>query len=399
VLGAYGRVLRAPHVASLVVSSVVARLPLGINSVAILLFVREQTGSLASAGLVQAAFAVGSGGTAPLLGRLVDRVGQTRVLVPGGIAAAAALAGLVFAGWAGAGTGVLALLAFLSGAAMPPVAPALRTLWPRLVPEPLHRTAFALDSVLIEIFFIAGPLIAALAIALASPGAAILLSAGLALAGNVWFSLAEPSRAWRGGAAAPGWAGALGSPALRTLVLSCVPAGASLGALEVALPAFAADEGEAALAGVLLAVWSLGSLVGGVAYGVVRQDGGPATRFIALYALLPVACAPLALAPGLPALFVLAPFAGLAIAPLIAARNDLARFVADPGTLTEAFSWLQMATVVGIAGGAALSGVIADEEGARAAIGAGIALAAFGAVAAAARRGRLDARAPAPAAL
>src|SRR4051794_41973237 len=80
--GRYARILRAPHVTPLLVAALVARLPIGIDSLAIVLFLRERTGSYASAGIVAAAFALGGGVGAPLSGRLIDRFGHRRGLVP-----------------------------------------------------------------------------------------------------------------------------------------------------------------------------------------------------------------------------------------------------------------------------------------------------------------------------
>src|SRR3954471_8149513 len=93
--GRYARILRAPHVLALMVSALVARLPIGIDSLALVLFLRQKTGSYAAAGIVSAAFALGGGAGAPLSGRLVDRFGQGPVLVPLALAHAAGLGALV----------------------------------------------------------------------------------------------------------------------------------------------------------------------------------------------------------------------------------------------------------------------------------------------------------------
>ena len=91
----YARVLRTPHVLPLMASALVARLPIGIDSLAIVLFLRDRTGSYATAGVVSAAFALGSGAGAPLSGRLIDRFGQRGVLVPLALVHTGALATLV----------------------------------------------------------------------------------------------------------------------------------------------------------------------------------------------------------------------------------------------------------------------------------------------------------------
>src|SRR3954447_7412917 len=134
-LGRYRRVLAAPHVPSLVASSVLARMPIGITGLATVLFVQHQTGSFGSAGVVSAAFAVAGGAISPLQGRLIDRLGQTRVLVPSVVVHVAGLVALIAFGLAAAPVGVLAACAVVAGAAIPPISPALRTLWPELLPD------------------------------------------------------------------------------------------------------------------------------------------------------------------------------------------------------------------------------------------------------------------------
>src|SRR3954449_7735332 len=96
--GRYARILRAPHVMALMVAALVARLPIGIDALAIVLFLRERTGSYATAGIVSACFALGSGAGAPLSGRLVDRFGQREVLIPLALLHAVGLALLVALG-------------------------------------------------------------------------------------------------------------------------------------------------------------------------------------------------------------------------------------------------------------------------------------------------------------
>src|SRR3954447_4362876 len=100
--GRYARILSAPHVLALMVAALVARLPIGIDALAIVLFLRERTGSHAAAGIVSAAFALGGGVGAPLSGRLVDRFGHRRVLVPLALVHGGGLTMLVGVGLLGA---------------------------------------------------------------------------------------------------------------------------------------------------------------------------------------------------------------------------------------------------------------------------------------------------------
>ena len=77
------KLLAAPGAPALLATSIVARLPLAMFSIALLVHAQQLTGSFAVAGAVSAAYALGSAASAPLLGGLVDRRGQTGVLVGG----------------------------------------------------------------------------------------------------------------------------------------------------------------------------------------------------------------------------------------------------------------------------------------------------------------------------
>jgi MFS family permease len=377
----YARILRTPHVMPLMVAALVARLPIGIHSLAIVLFLRERTGSYAVAGVVAAAFALGAGAGAPLAGRLIDRFGQGRVLVPSALLHTGFLAALVGLALADASAGLLVPVAIAAGLAIPPISATLRPLWPPMLrdePE-LLPTAYALDSVLIELVFVLGPLLTAAATALLSPVAALAIAAALLVGGTVAFTASPPSRAWRPTAERHGlgWLGALRSPGIRTLAASMMPLGFCFGAMEVTLPAFSEDMASPAWAGVLLAVWSLGSAVGGLAYGA-RADTLPlAPTFVRLSMLLPLTYLPLAASPSLVVMPVLCLLAGLAIAPLLASGNQLVGDVAPPGALTEAYTWPITSLVVGVAVGNAIAGLLVEAADWRvaflaAAFGAGI---------------------------
>jgi MFS family permease len=386
----YARVLRAPHVRALVVSSVLARMPIGMVSLALVLDVDHLTGSFGSAGLVTAAFAISAGVVSPLQGRLVDRVGQTRVLVPCVVVHSGAILGVVALGQAGAPVGALAAVAALAGAGTPPVGAALRALWPGLLEDSLMSAAYALDSVLVEAFYGLGPLVTAALVALVSPVAALVAGAVIAFVGTVWFVGQPPSREWRGEPAAAGWAGPLRAPGMVTLLVAAIGAGACFGAFEVALPAFGEDHGSASLGGPLITAWALGSMAGGVIYGALAERLGALARaFLRLAVLLPLASVLTLAASSIAGMALLVPLAGIVIAPLQATQNQLVGLVAPAGTITEAYTWVLMGLVMGLAGGNALAGPLVDASGWRAAVAAGCVAAALAAGLAWLRRGTL----------
>jgi len=366
--GRYRRVLEAPGVAPLYALTVLGRIPIGLVAIALVLFLREEKGSFAVAGAAAAGYALGTGLAAPLLGRLIDRLGQRRILLPLGIAHAASMALLVPLGHADAPTGALVGLAVVTGATVPPLSSALRALWPALLgddTDELLPAALALDAIAIELIFVSGPLIVAGAAAVLAPEAALLAGAVLTLAGTVAFTAQPASRAAGPSAVRHGHGrlGPLTSPGVRTVVLCTVPAGFCFGATEVALPAFARAEGSPDAATLLLAVWALLSATGGFAYGARTWRRPLADR----WPLLMIACGltflPLTLAPSIVVMVPLAALAGCFIAPLITAGNELIGRLAPVGTVTEAYTWGTMALVGGIAGGNAVAGLLAEGPG------------------------------------
>jgi MFS family permease len=379
----YLEILRTPRVARLFGASLLARLPIGINGLALVLLVEAETGSFGSAGAVSGALALGTGAAAPLAGRVIDALGE-RLLMVLACVHAAALVAIVALTRAGAPTIALVATALVAGAALPPASSVLRARFPALFGgrPALIQGSFALDSVLTETIFTVAPLLTAALVVLVDPAAAVVV-------GNVILVATVPPLARSDEAPEPGWLGALASPGIRTLVVAMFPVGFAFGALEVALPAFADDEGSPELAGVLLALWSVGSLIGGLVYGA-RPRRRPLARVHLLIALgLPLTLAPLAVASSPFAMALLVLPAGTLIAPLIATRNELAGRVAPVGSETEAYTWPLTAMVAGIAAGAAAAGALSDAASWQAAVLVAAAAAAVGAAVATGRRATL----------
>jgi MFS family permease len=364
----YARVLRAPHARALLVAEIPARLPIGINGLAIVLFLREHTGSYALAGLVAAAFGAAVGLSSPLIGRVIDRRGLRLVVVPLALLHAVAMAALVLLGIDDAPVGVLVFAAAAAGAFLPPLGSISRSLWPRILgdqADDLLGTALALEGVLIELIFVVGPLITALLATVADPAWALVLSVVLLLSGLSLFLLQPPVRTWviSEHAGGHGALGALRSAGIRTLVICTVPMGFCFGAMEVTLPAFSEQHGTRAVGGVLMAVWSLGSAAGGLLYGARHWSGSPGRRYARLAALLPIGYLPLAAAPSIAAMVPLALLAGLCIAPTLTAGNQIAGNVAPEGAETEAYTWPVTSLLVGLALGNWTAGAIVEAAG------------------------------------
>jgi MFS family permease len=240
--------------------------------------------------------------------------------------------------------------------------------------------------------FIGGPLLAGILVAVASPAAALVTGIALAATGSLAFASSPASRAWRGELRHGGVLGPLVAPGMRTLLLAALPLGYAFGSLEVALPAFGISEGSGSLGGYAIAAMSVGSAAGGIAYGALAP-GNVLRAYLVFVAALPFGVALLALPWSPLSMLLLAPLAGAAIAPLTAAENEVIGGVAPAGTLTEAYTWIITATVLGISAGVAVSGAIVEAADWRAAVAAGAAVALLGGAAALARRDTLVAQA------
>jgi MFS family permease len=373
--GPWARVVSAPQVRPLAAASVVGRLPFGMVGVALVIFVHARTGSFGIAGVVTGFYTLAFALAGPLLGRLVDRRGPRTVLAPAAVVSAAGLLATVAIGQGGAATVPLVVAAIITGASVPPISGVTRRTWPSLIGRTDLHTAYLFDSVLIEVVFVCGPLLTGLLAAAVSPAAPLLAAAGFGLVGTAGFLCVPAIRAFE--PAPPEHhtrAGALASPAIRFLVLTGLPIGASFGALDVALPAFGAAHGQSALGGLFAAALSVGSVLGAFVFGAAGDRlGDPGRALLRLGAIQPLLIAPLLLAPSSAVLTALAVLAGSFAAPMITLRSRLAEAAMPAGTGTETFTWLLLAVMVGVSASSALAGPLIELGGWRVGILLGIA--------------------------
>lgn len=366
VLRAYRRLLEPRGTKRLTFMMLLARIPIGIFGLAIVLLVREQSGSFADAGAVSAAWAIGAGVIGPVQGRLVDRFGQPAVLIPSTLVNAAALVGVVLAAEGGGPLWLLCALAAVGGAALPPIGACMRSVWADVFAEDPHarNTAYSFDSVVAELFFIVGPILTTVLAAIGSPSLALLVGAALSLTGTLGFATGELARRWRTAHASRPRAGALSSRGMRTLMVATIPTGTSFGVLEVALPAFALEEtGQAALAGILLAAMAAGSIAGGLWYGARRWSGGIVSRYLWLHVVFTVLLLPMLAASSMLQMGFAMVLAGLFLPPTAAAGYLLIDRITPPGTMTEATTWAMTSNVAGAAIGAAIGGLAIQHAG------------------------------------
>jgi predicted MFS family arabinose efflux permease len=358
-------VTSSPGARRLLAASIVARVPPEMLSVGLLVHSRQLTGSFASAGIVTGVYAIALGVGGPWLGKLVDRHGQTLVLlISAGLGAAMLLAIAMLPPHVS--LAVLSALAAGVGLATPPVGACLRTLLPALLEDPeAVRRLYALEAALVELTYIAGPPLVLCIGGLWSSAAALGVSGLILLAATAAFAAQPASRRWSPTLGpAPSRRGSLGTPAMRTLLIVLTAVGLLFGAGEVALIAAAQALHRATAEAPLFAVWGAGSFIGGL---VITRFGGGARTAVGLVLLLgALTVGHLALIPvsgSILGLGVVLLFAGAAISPTEASLYAMVDSAAPSETMTEAFAWLATAVAVGSAIGAATAGIVADRAG------------------------------------
>lgn len=358
-----------PGVLATGIPSVAARLPLGMTTLAMLLVIHGGSGSFGFAAAAAACFAVASGLSSPVRGRLVDQFGAAPVLVVTGVVQPLALLGVVWAvSGRGSGAGVL-VAALGAGVLQPPAGPVVRSVWHHLPGSGLRQTAFSLDSLILQLtYYTVGPPLVTILASAYSAGAALYVAAGLTFAGNLAVASTRRVRDLPRSRERPPLLGALGAPGLPAVLVVVLVTAAAISAAEVSATAFAVSRHAGNLSGLLLALLGVGSIAGGLFQGARHWRSSLVTQYRAWIAILAVALIPLPAAPGLITLGVLLAIAGLAVAPASSVQFSLTGALAPEGAVTEAFTWLMSASQAGAALGSAVVGAVVQAEGARPAL-------------------------------
>ena len=357
-LARYSAVLGQPGLRSAIAASVLGRLPIGITGLAILMLAQDTTGSFGTGGTVAACYVAGLALVAPLLGRLIDRYGPRPTLLYCAFAFPAALAALVAALSAPAPMWLAFALAGATGASFPPITVCMRTFFKqRLQEQTLLATAYSLESVLIELIFILGPVLVAIFVALASPAAAVLFAAACGCAGTLLFQRSQALSEWRievrGGASL---FGPLAEPGFVPLLVVIVCYASAFGLVEIGTAAYATEVGGPALAGILLGIMSVGSAAGGLVYGSRSWRLPLAKQFSLMLGLMGLGVAPLALLHASWAFGLWCLAAGIAMAPALIMQSMLVAGNSRPEHSTEAFTWSTTGLLAGVGLGLTLGG-------------------------------------------
>lgn len=359
---------------SVLVASIIGRLPIGITGLSILLLAQAATASFAQGGAAAAAYVVGLACFAPILGRIIDRSGPRAVLLWCAVAFPTSLLAFIAAVRFDPGGPFLPFAAaFAAGANFPPITVCMRTFFRRrLAEESLLATAYSLESVLIETIFIVGPMLVAFFVAYASASAAVFFAALCGVAGTLSFLRSPALRTWQVEARTrESLFGPLAERDFPSLFIVVLGYSGSFGLVEIGVTAYSAESGNAALAGILLGLMSAGSAAGGLAYGSRSWRLPLARQFAVALWTLGTGIAILAIPMNAWLFSAMCITAGIVMAPTLTIQSMLVSRIASPEHMTEAFTWSSTGLLAGVGIGMAAGGWLIERLGSTAALVAG----------------------------
>jgi predicted MFS family arabinose efflux permease len=372
VMAPYREIFTVPGAWRFSAAGLIGRMPMAMFGLGTVLFISGITGHYGVAGAVSATGSLGYAFVAPQAARLVDRLGQRRVLLP--LTAVFAISAVLLIvtvslhapSWAWFIPGAVA------GATMPSLGSMVRARWSGLLSgtASLH-TAFSFESVADEICFVLGPAtVTILATELAAP-AGVAVAVVLCVFGSLWFAAqrsTEPTLTPRpaGSESAPtGRRGRLAAPGLVVMMPAYMCLGAMFVCIDLSTVAFAQHFGHKPLAGFILGTYALGSASGGLFYGARHWRSPLSRRFAITMAVTVAGVATFGAQPDLITLTCVIYLCGLTIAPTLIAGYSIVEAQALPGRLTEATTLLSTGISVGVAAGSTIIGFVLDSRGPR----------------------------------
>ena len=365
----YRKIFSIPGGLKFSMAALFGRIPAGMIGLAIILPLSKSMGSYMSAGAVAAATMIGMAFFAPISGRLVDRHGQSKILIIFSLANLIATALLIACAQCNAPFAVLCTIGALCGASRLSTGTMARTRWAFVIPKQdmsqykeSLQSAYAFESVIDEVVFISAPILATLLCTSVDPLAGLVCClvsyVGGALALAMQYKTEptiEPIRKKQ--------SSALMISRLYIIFAAVLFIGVSAGAIEIIVVARADELGSRSLAGGLIATLAFSSMLSGFWYDTRRFKIEPSLLWIRCLGLLTLALVPFMFATNLVSLALALFVAGLSIAPTAISGQVLTERTIPTDLMNEGMSMIVTAMILGMALGSWLSGVLIDKIG------------------------------------
>lgn len=329
------------------------------------LLLQAERGSYAIAGTVSAIYALSMALISPQASRLIDNFGQRRILRIQLALHVPVMSALIVLAMTSVPNAVLYVLAFIAGGVQPNLGALVRARWSaKLTGTGSLRTAFAWESLLDEVIFIAGPPLATFLAIAVFPSAAMVVATAVLVVGTWWFTTlrdTEPKpipRQRTQRRARP----AIALPGVAAIALAYIFLGAIFGSFEVTTVAFADQHGHRGVAGLILAFNSFGSLIGGLIFGALTLRASLLRQFLFMVSVLAIVVAPLPWLHSIWLLSIGATVAGVAVAPVLISGMSLIERIVPASRLTESMAWPTAGLSVGLAIASPIAGAIVDDH-------------------------------------
>ena len=352
-------------------AQLLARFPNGMLSLAYLLHIERIHHSYGAAGLVLAATSVGQAIAGPLTSRWMGVWGMRPVLILTTTVSAVAVGTIALAPTLS--VPLYMVIGFIGGLSTPPVQPAVRTIYPKMVNSRQLTPLFSLDASAQEVIWVAGPVITTLIATQISTVLAILVALAFLIGGGIWFVSSPEVGRVRIPRSRRNLGVVLAKPAVLLSTISGFLLIAACAAVEAGVVATFGDKGPES--GIVLALFAVGSLIGGLSLGHVPI--GPwalARRMFAIFIGMALAAASLNFWWLAAMLFV----AGIGIAPALAVMFAIVSASVRFSETPEAYGWVGTGQLIGAALGSAVAGFLIDRFDAPGAFWVAAAFAGFG---------------------
>ena len=355
-MSSYSSLLKTPGVARIIAAQLTARFPFGMLSLAYLLHIERVHDSYGAAGLVLAATSIGQAIAGPLTSRWMGVWSMRKVLVLTMIVCATSIACMAFIEMS---VPMYMVVGFIGGLSMPPIQPAVRTIYPKMVNSTQLTTLFSLDASAQEIIWVAGPVLTTFVATQVSTVLAIVIAGIFLVGGGLWFILSPEVGRVRIPRSKRKLGVVLTKPAVLLSTITGFLLVGACAAVEAAVVATFGHGGPEA--GIILAIFALGSLAGGLSLGHVPV--GPwamSRRMLAVFVGMALALGSLNFWWLALALLI----AGIGIAPALAVMFAIVSATVRFSDTAEAYGWIGTGQLIGAALGSAAAGFLIDAYGA-----------------------------------
>ena len=315
----------------------------------------QTTKSIPIAGLALGLNSLSGSFTAGIRGAAIDRWGHKwpiRILVPG------YAIGIIFENMATNSSQIL-FWAFMLGLSAPPINISIRPLWKQIFPEDMVRSAYGIDSALMNSVGVIGPAIATTLALSNRPGSALIVCAASMLIGGTALGILIESRTWVHEKKEPGQASFMKNPAIQLLLFEGIFIGLGWGFFDVGVPAYATLEGVPQRTAWLFAIMAASNVVGGLAAGLMKKRRSSYKTMRSIYGVWALFSLPLYFTHPDWTLALVGSALGLAGGALQVIYFEVLELVRPAGTATASLGWLWTLEGSMAAAGSAMGGWVA----------------------------------------